>query len=102
MKIEISHGRLIDPKHGIDRPASLFIAAGKIAAIGDAPPGWHANRVIDAAGLVVCPGLLKPRARPREAGFEYKAPLETEMAAAGAGGGARLPGPPGTPPPPGY
>jgi dihydroorotase len=99
MKIEISHGRLIDPKHGIDRPASLFIAAGKIAAIGDAPPGWHANRVIDAAGLIVCPGFIDACARLREPGFEYKATLESEMQAAIAGGVTSLACPPDTDPP---
>ena len=35
MKIEISNGRVIDPQHGVDRVASLYIAAGKVAAIGD-------------------------------------------------------------------
>jgi dihydroorotase len=99
MKIEISHGRLIDPKHGVDRPASLFIAAGKIAAIGVAPQGWHANRVIDAAGLIVCPGLIDACARLREPGFEYKATLESEMQAAIAGGVTSLACPPDTDPP---
>jgi len=56
MKIEINNGRLIDPRDGIDKKTSLFIAAGKVAAIGSAPPAWHANRVIDAAGMIVCPG----------------------------------------------
>src|ERR1700731_3026817 len=73
MKIEISNGRLIDPAQGIDKKTSLFIAAGKIAAIGAAPPAWHANRVIDAAGMIVCPGLIDISARLREPGFEYKA-----------------------------
>ena len=71
MKIEIRNGRVIDPKHGIDRKASLYIAAGKVAAVGEAPGGWHANRVLDAAGLVVCPGLIDSSARLREPGFEY-------------------------------
>jgi dihydroorotase len=44
MKIEINNGRVIDPRNGIDRKTSLFIAAGKVAAIGSAPPSWHANR----------------------------------------------------------
>ena len=34
MKIEISNGRVIDPKHGVDRVASLYLAAGRIAARG--------------------------------------------------------------------
>jgi len=99
MKIEINNGRLIDPKHGVDRRGSLYIAAGKIAAVGEAPSGWHAKRVIDAAGLVVCPGLIDVAARLREPGFEYKATLESEMEAAVAGGVTSLACPPDTDPP---
>jgi len=99
MKIEIKNGRLVDPKHGVDRIASLFVAAGKVAAIGDAPAGWSANRTIDATGLVVMPGVIDLSARLREPGFEYKATLESEMAAAVAGGVTSLACPPDTDPP---
>src|SRR5216683_7184361 len=99
MHIEIRNGRLIDPKNGVDRKASLFISAGKVVANGDTPPGWHANRVIDAAGLAVCPGLIDVSARLREPGFEYKATLESEMDAAVAGGVTALACPPDTDPP---
>ena len=40
MKIEIANGRIIDPAQGIDRVASLYVAAGKVAGIGKAPEGW--------------------------------------------------------------
>jgi dihydroorotase len=99
MKIEVNNGRVIDPANGIDRETSLFIAAGKVVAIGAAPPGWHANRVIDAADLIVCPGLIDLSARLREPGFEYKATLESEMQAAIAGGVTSLACPPDTDPP---
>jgi dihydroorotase len=99
MDIEIRNGRLIDPKHGVDRKASLFISAGKVVASGDAPRDWHAHRVVDAAGLVVCPGLIDIAARLREPGFEYKATLESEMDAAVAGGVTSLACPPDTDPP---
>ncbi|HEV8258407.1 MAG TPA: dihydroorotase [Casimicrobiaceae bacterium] len=99
MKIEIRNGRLIDPMHGVDRKASLYVAAGKVAAMGEPPAGWHANRVLDAAGLVVCPGLIDLSARLREPGFEYKATLESEVAAAIAGGVTSLACPPDTDPP---
>ena len=99
MKIEISNGRLIDPRHGIDRKTSVYIAAGKVAAIGTAPSAWHANRVIDAGGMIVCPGLIDISARLREPGFEYKATLESEMQAAIAGGVTSLACPPDTDPP---
>ncbi len=99
MKIEIRNGRVVDPKNGIDRIASLYIAAGKVVAIGDAPAGWTANRMIDATGLVVSPGFIDLAARLREPGFEYKATLESEMEAAIAGGVTSLACPPDTDPP---
>jgi len=99
MKIEIKGGRIVDPAQGVDRVASLYIVAGKIAAIGKAPDGWTPSRVIDAKGLVVAPGLIDLSARLREPGFEYKATLESEMQAAIAGGVTSLACPPDTDPP---
>ena len=94
MKIEIQQGRIVDPRHRLDRVGSLYIADGQIAALGASPPGWRADRVIDATGLVVCPGLIDLSARLREPGFEYKATLESEMQAAIAGGVTSLACPP--------
>ncbi|MFO1316244.1 MAG: dihydroorotase [Burkholderiales bacterium] len=98
MKIEIANGRVVDPVNGVDRVASLYIAAGRVAAIGAAPEGWHPNRVVDARGLVVAPGLVDLSARLREPGLEYRATLESEMEAAVAGGVTRLACPPDTDP----
>jgi dihydroorotase len=98
MKIEIRSARLIDPAAGVDRAGSLFVADGVVAAIGDAPAGWHADRLIDAAGLVVAPGLVDLSARLREPGLEHKATLESELAAAVAGGVTSLACPPDTDP----
>src|SRR5204863_5699041 len=58
-----------------------------------------ADRVIDAKGLVVAPGFIDLAARLREPGQEYKATLESEMAAAVAGGVTSLACPPDTDPP---
>ncbi|HEV2007607.1 MAG TPA: dihydroorotase, partial [Burkholderiales bacterium] len=99
MKIHIKNGRFIDPQSGIDTQQDLFIAAGKIVGIGAAPSGYHANRTIDASGLVVCPGLVDLAVRLREPGFEYMATLESEMDAAVAGGVTSLACPPDTDPP---
>ena len=99
MKIHLRNGRLIDPKHGIDATQDLFIAAGKVVGIGRTPDGFTANRTIDAAGLIVAPGLVDLAARLREPGFEYKATLESEMLAAVAGGVTSLACPPDTDPP---
>jgi dihydroorotase len=99
MKIHIKNGRLIDPRNGIDGKRDVFVAAGKVVGVGEAPDGFHANRVIDAENLVVCPGLIDLSARLREPGYEYKATLESEMLAAVAGGVTSLVCPPDTDPP---
>jgi dihydroorotase len=99
MKIHIKNGRLIDPKNNIDAMRDLYVAAGKIVATGTAPDGFTANRTIDAAGKIVCPGLVDLSARLREPGFEYIATLESEMDAACAGGVTSLACPPDTDPP---
>jgi dihydroorotase len=99
VKIHIKGGRLIDPRSGVDAMKDVFIAAGKIVAIGAPPNGFAPNRVIDAAGLVVGPGLVDLAARLREPGLEYLATLESEMEAAIAGGVTSLACPPDTDPP---
>ncbi|CAG0971388.1 dihydroorotase [Methylophilaceae bacterium] len=98
MKIHIKHGRLIDPRNGIDAKQDVFIAAGKIVGIGKAPEDFVANQVIDASNLIICPGLVDLSARLREPGFEHKATLESEMLAAAAGGVTSLACPPDTDP----
>lgn len=99
MKIEIRNGRLIDPAQALDCSTSLFIDAATIAGIGEAPSEWRADRVIDAAGCIVCPGFVDLAARLREPGLEHKATLESELAAAAAGGVTSLSCPPDTDPP---
>jgi len=97
--VHIKGGRLIDPKNRVDAKQDVFVSDGKIAALGKAPAGFRAGRTIEAANLVVCPGLIDLSARLREPGFEYKATLESEMQAAVAGGVTSLACPPDTDPP---
>ena len=99
MKIHIKNGRVIDPMNARDEVADVFVAAGKIVGNGHAPADFHANRTIDASGLIVCPGLVDLSVRLREPGFEYRATLESEMLAAAAGGITSLACPPDTDPP---
>ncbi|MDN5881274.1 MAG: dihydroorotase [Nitrosospira sp.] len=99
MRLVIKNGRVMDPKNGIDALMDVFIAAGKIVAIGAGPDGFQANREINAKDLVVCPGLVDLSARLREPGLEYKATLESEMEAAVAGGVTSLACSPDTDPP---
>jgi dihydroorotase len=99
MNIHIKNGRLIDPKNKLDASCDLFIVERRVAAIGTAPEGFVADRVIDAAGMIVMPGVVDVAARLREPGYEYRATLESEMKAAVAGGVTSLACPPDTDPP---
>lgn len=100
MRIQIKNGHVIDPAHHIDRPADVFVAGGKVVAISETvPAGWTSEGILDANGCIVCPGLVDLSARLREPGFEYRATLESEMAAAAAGGVTSLACPPDTDPP---
>ena len=98
MNIQIKNGRLIDPKNGIDAVQDVYISVGKISSVGKAPAGFVAEKLIDASGLIVIPGLIDLAARLREPGYEYKATLESEMNAAVAGGITSLACPPDTEP----
>ncbi len=98
MKIHIQGGTLIDPAAGTEQQQDVFIAAGKIVALGNAPADFSAAKTIDAKGLAIAPGLVDLSARLREPGYEHKATLESEMAAALAGGVTSLVCPPDTDP----
>ena len=98
MKILIQNGRVMDPASGRDGQADIAVAAGRIIAIGKVASDFHANRTIDATGLVVAPGLVDLAVRLREPGQEHAGMLESEMAAAVAGGVTALVCPPDTDP----
>lgn len=99
MSLLITGGRLIDPANGMDGKKDLYIdAKGFVAGAGKAPAGFKATRTIDAAGKIVCPGLVDLRARLREPGLEYKATIESETRAAVAAGITTLCCPPDTHP----
>ena len=98
MNILISNGRVVDPANRTDAVQNVYVAGGKIVALGQAPDGFVAERTIDAGGLVVAPGFIDLAARLREPGYEYRATLESEMGAAMAGGVTSLAIPPDTDP----
>jgi dihydroorotase len=98
MKLLIQNGRVIDPASGFDQTGDVAIAAGRIVAMGKAPAGFTPNRVIDAKGCIVAPGLVDLAARLREPGQEHAGMLESELAAAVAGGVTSLVCPPDTQP----
>src|SRR5947207_308812 len=94
MRPAIKNARIVDPATGRDGTGDLYVADGKISA-----ESGRAERTIDAKGLVAAPGFIDIAARLREPGFEYKATLESEVAAAIAGGVTSLACPPDTDPP---
>ncbi|MCB2008054.1 MAG: dihydroorotase [Burkholderiaceae bacterium] len=98
MKILIKGGRVIDPASGLDRTCDVAVAAGRIVAVGDVPADFHPNKTIDASQCVVAPGLVDLAVRLREPGHEHAHMLQSEMAAAVAGGVTSLVCPPDTDP----
>ncbi len=97
MKILIRNGRVIDPASNTDKVCDIAIAAGRIVSLGDAG-NFSAAKVIDASGCIVAPGLVDLAVRLREPGYEHEGMLESEMAAAVAGGVTSLVCPPDTDP----
>ena len=86
MNILIQNGRVIDPATGLDQNADVVLAAGRIINIGRATPDFVPDRTIDATGCIVAPGLVDLATRLREPGFEHEGMLDSETAAAVAGG----------------
>ena len=89
--IHIKNGRVIDPKNGIDIQADVFVSKGLILAIGQYPDAFSPDQVVEARGLIVCPGLVDLSTR--------LGTLESELAAAVAGGVTAVACPPDTQPP---
>lgn len=97
MKLCIRGGRVIDPKNGIDEIQDVFIADGRIQALGRAE-GFVAEQTLDASGRIVCPGLVDLQAHLREPGQTQKGSIASETAAAAAGGVTTVCCPPSTQP----
>ena len=76
-------------KNGVDahgKPNDILIKNSKIVEISGNIIETADMTVIDAAGLVVAPGLVDIHVHFREPGFEYKEDILTGAAAAAAGG----------------
>ncbi len=98
MTLSILGARVIDPNSGLDQVTDLHVEGGKIIALGAAPAGFKAARSIDAAGLVVAPGLVDLSVALREPGYSRKGSIASETRAAAAGGVTSLCCPPRTKP----
>lgn len=96
--IRIHGGRVIDPARRVDGTHDVWIRDGRIAAVGESPGEFPEHELIDAAGLVVCAGLVDLCARLREPGESHKGTIASESRAAVAGGVTTLCQPPDTKP----
>lgn len=66
--------------------ADVLVQDGRIAAVGPDLQGRPAERVLDAAGRLLLPGMIDDQVHFREPGLTHKADLESESRAAVAGG----------------
>ena len=96
----IRGGRVIDPAQDIDRIADLRIVDGRIAGIGPGETGaGRADETIDAAGMIVTPGLIDMHVHLREPGREEDETIASGTRAALAGGFTSVACIPNTEPP---
>jgi dihydroorotase len=84
-RILIKGGRVIDPETGLDRVTDVLVEKGKIASIGG-QKAKDKDRVIDASGKIVTPGLIDMHVHLREPGHEYKETVASGCLAAAHGG----------------
>lgn len=88
MNLWILHGRVIDPSLPLDDQRDVYILESRVAGLY--PPGKgrprKGERVIEARGQWVVPGLIDMHVHLREPGYEYKETIETGCRAAVAGG----------------
>ncbi len=89
----IANGYVIDPKSGLEGYRDILIKDGKIVEIAEqgyfsANEDIRAENIeyIDAAGMVVAPGLVDVHVHFRDPGFTYKEDIESGAAAAAKGG----------------
>ena len=83
--LHIRRGRVIDASQHLDAVTDLWLAAGRVVGYGPQPQ-LTATEVIDAAGLIVSPGLIDMHVHLREPGREEDETIATGTAAAVAGG----------------
>jgi dihydroorotase len=85
----IKGGRIIDPGRGVDETGSLLVGADGILWQGrgeETPPSRSDYGVLNAHGLIVCPGFIDLHCHLRQPGFESKETIATGTKAAARGG----------------
>ncbi|MDR2643733.1 MAG: dihydroorotase [Planctomycetaceae bacterium] len=93
----IINGHVVDPSQGIDSVCNIRINDGKIFSVGHKPDAD--DKVFDAAGKIVVPGLIDMHVHLREPGLEENETIETGTKAAVHGGFTSIACCPNTVPP---
>ena len=85
----IRNGRIIDPGNGVDAIADIAIRGEQVAAVAANLPAAGVTRIVDAAGLLVVPGLIDVHVHARDAELppsEFLSTGVTTMVDAGSRG----------------
>jgi dihydroorotase len=118
MRLLITGGRVIDPASGLDDTLDVLVEEGQILQVGKVrgsefrvqgkknkkptnqePPTSSVDRVVDATGKIVTPGLIDMHVHLREPGFEHKETIKSGCEAAAFGGFTAVACMPNTDPP---
>ncbi len=83
MSLAIVNGHVIEPTLGLSEPMDILVDHGMVAAMGK---NLRGDETIDAAGCVVCPGLVDIHVHFREPGYESKETIASGSRAAAKGG----------------
>lgn len=84
--LHIQNARLIDPAQQLDTIADVYVAEGRIKAIGHKPKAGEIEKSIDASGQWLVPGFIDLGAHLGEPGFTQKGTIASETRAACAAG----------------
>lgn len=84
--ILIKNGRLVNPATNTDEVMDVAIENGKILKVEKGIEENGFEKVIDATGKIVAPGLIDVHVHFRDPGFEHKEDLLTGSASAAKGG----------------
>ena len=82
----IRGARVIDPASSMDQIGDVGVNGGVVQAIGTGLDSSGYDRVIDASGMILTPGLIDPHVHLREPGQVHKEDIESGTKAAVAGG----------------
>jgi dihydroorotase len=86
MKLLIKNGRVIDPSEALDGERDILLEGARIRGVYQTGRAPGADRVIDAKGRIVVPGLVDMHTHLRDPGFEYKETIASGTMAAVRGG----------------